>query len=262
MTPIEQAAERLAEATARHAPTAPVRHLISDPVEAYAAQQVNVAAAVAEGRRIVGRKIGLTSPVVQRQLGVDQPDFGALFADMCLADGVPLPMDRLLQPRIEAEVALVLGTGLDRTENTVASIISATAFALPALEVVDSRIADWDITLVDTIADNASSAMFVLGSQPVELSAVDVRAVEMSMSINGSEVSTGTGADCLYNPLHAAVWLADTLAALGTPLVAGDIVLTGALGPMAAIEPGDSIIAELIGLGSVSTRCPPTNRKV
>lgn len=234
----------------------PIRDLV--PVEqldeAYEVQQLLTDEAVASGRRIVGRKIGLTNPAVQAQLGVDQPDFGTLFSDMGYADGVEIPMSRLIQPRVEAEVALVLDEDLDQGSINVVDVINATAYALPALEIVDSRIQDWDIRITDTIADNGSSALYVVGSRPVSLAGVDLRAVEMVMQVNGEEVSSGTGAACLDNPLNAAVWLANTLCRVGTPLRAGDIVLTGALGPMVAVGAGDSVAATISGLGTVNAR--------
>ncbi|MGW1927623.1 2-keto-4-pentenoate hydratase, partial [Streptomyces massasporeus] len=196
-------------------------------IVAYAVQRLHVERGIAAGRRPVGRKIGLTSPAVQRQLGVDRPDFGALFADMAVPEGRPIAPGRLLQPKAEAEVALVLGTDLPHGDPTVADLLRATAFALPALEIVDSRIADWDITIVDTVADNASCGLYVLGGTPVPLDRVDLRAVTMTLAKNGETVSEGTGADCLGSPLTAALWLASTLAGLGDPLRAGDVVLTG-----------------------------------
>lgn len=252
---ITEAAKRLADAAETGVPCSPIRDLI--PVDrlddAYAVQRHTIDAGVAAGRRIVGRKVGLTNPVVQAQLGVDQPDFGTLFSDMAYADGVEIPSSRLLHPRVEAEVALVLDGDLDCGSHNVIDIINATAYALPALEIVDSRIADWDIRITDTIADNGSSALYVVGSRPVSLGDVDLVEVEMTMLVNGQEASSGTGAACLGNPLNAAVWLADTLCRLGTPLEAGDVVLTGALGPMVSVQPGDHVVATITGLGTVRT---------
>ncbi|MEV0784149.1 fumarylacetoacetate hydrolase family protein [Streptomyces sp. NPDC050423] len=245
----------LDEAVRTGEPCCPVRSLLpaGDIGAAYAVQRAYVERGVAAGRRPVGRKIGLTSPAVQRQLGVDQPDFGALFADMAVPEGRPIEADRLLQPKVEAEVALVLGADLQHRDPTVADLLRATAFALPALEIVDSRITGWDITIVDTVADNASSGLFVLGGTPVPLDRVDLRAVRMTLTKNGETVSRGTGADCLGSPLTAALWLASTLAGLGDPLRAGDVVLTGALGPMAVATEGDEFSAHIEGLGTVST---------
>ncbi|WP_377267172.1 2-keto-4-pentenoate hydratase [Peterkaempfera sp. SMS 1(5)a] len=250
---VRKAADALAEAARSGVPCAPVRDLLADGdvAEAYAVQRLNIQRSLTGNRRVVGRKIGLTSPAVQRQLGVDQPDFGALLSDMAVPDGGLVPAGRLLQPKVEAEVALVLGRDLPHPQCTVADVLRAVDFALPALELVDSRISGWDISLVDTVADNASSGLFVLGGTPVPLTAVDLRGVAMTMTRGDEEVSRGTGADCLGGPLNAAVWLASVLAEAGDPLRAGDVVLTGALGPMAAASPGDAFEAHISGLGSV-----------
>ena len=257
-----EAASRLRQAERGGQPCAPVRELIAsalaadpcaDPVAlAYAVQQYNNSAAIEAGQRPVGRKIGLTSRAVQQQLGVDQPDFGQLFASMACGDDQPITWLDTQQPKVEAEIALVLEHDLCHEHHTLADLIRATAFALPAIEVVGSRIAQWDIRLVDTIADNASSGLFVLGSRPVQLSQLDLVRCGMSMTRGGEPVSVGAGAACLGNPLNAAVWLADTMARLGTPLRAGDILLTGALGPMVAARPGDVFTAHIQGLGSVT----------
>lgn len=252
---IDDAARLLREAQASFQPCQPIRgNFPEDDIKsAYAIQLANVELAVGAGRRVVGRKIGLTSPVVQAQLGVDQPDFGTLFAHMAFAEGVELPFGQLIAPRCEAEVALVLEKDLDRENHTVIDIMNATAYALPALEIVDSRVADWDIRITDTIADNGSSGLFVVGSQPVSLAEVNLPEIEMVMTRNGEVVSQGLGSACLGNPLNAAAWLADTLSAFGTPLKAGDVVLTGSLGPVVKIEAGDSFRAEFGALGNVTT---------
>jgi 2-keto-4-pentenoate hydratase len=253
---VAQAAAQLRQATATRTPCAPIRDLFgvdSDIDLGYAIQEENTAVDLASGRRVSGRKIGLTSAAVQAQLGVGQPDFGTLFVDTEFGDGVEIPTDRLLQPRAEAEVALVIEHDLDRAPHGFAELIRAIAFALPAIEIVDSRIAGWDIQLLDTVADNASCGLYVLGGKPVPLSAIDLRTVAMTMRVNDVEVSSGNGAACLGHPLHAARWLADTLCARGIPLRAGDVVMTGALGPMRPIAPGDSVVAEMGALGIVST---------
>jgi 2-keto-4-pentenoate hydratase len=253
---IQEAADRLWTAATSGEPCAPVRDLIAaDDVEgAYAVAQHNVARIVGQrGWRVNGQKIGLTSPAVQRQLGVDRPDFGMLFAELAHTSGETVPVTDLLQPKVEAEVALVLGRDLDLGVHTIADVIGAVDYVLPALEIVDSRVADWKITFVDTVADNASSGRYVLGTVPVRLDGLDLAAVEMTMTVNGEPASTGNGAACLGNPLIAARWLADTMSQAGTPLRAGAVVLTGALGPMAAVAPGDVVVAEITGLGTVTT---------
>jgi 2-keto-4-pentenoate hydratase len=251
---VVKAADLLAEAARTGASCPPVRTLFDeggDLETAYAVQQLNVRRGLDAGRRIVGRKIGLTSPSVQRQLGVDQPDFGTLFADMAVPDSGEVAAGRLLQPKVEAEVALVLGRDLPHRACTVVDVLRAVDFALPAMEIVDSRVQGWDISLVDTVADNASSGLYVLGGTPVPLTGIDLRAVTMTMTRNDETVSEGTGADCLGGPLNAAVWLASALAERGDPLRAGDLVLTGALGPMAPAAPGDVFEARISDLGSV-----------
>jgi 2-keto-4-pentenoate hydratase len=254
---VQRAADALWEADQARAAIAPVRELLGTSTDidvGYAVQQVNTDRSLAAGRKISGRKIGVTSVAVQQQIGVDQPDFGTLFADTEYGDGVDIPSSRLIQPRAEAEVALVLDRDLDDAPHGFAQIVRAVAFALPAIEVVDSRIEDWKISIVDTVADNASCGLYVVGSRPVPLRRVDVRAVPMSMSIDGVEVSTGSGAACLGNPLHAARWLADTLCERGIPLRAGDVVMTGALGPMKPIVAGNVVEATFGDLGTVTTR--------
>ncbi|MFT3792231.1 MAG: fumarylacetoacetate hydrolase family protein [Rudaea sp.] len=250
-------ARRLWDAQASRHPCGPIRELFfgvpADEQErrAYAIQQINVRRQLAAGRRVVGRKIGLTSLAVQKQLGVDRPDFGTLLDDMAVADGQPIDTSSLLQPKAEAEIALVLDRDLAFERHTVADLIGATAYALAAIEVVASRIEGWNIRFVDTVADNASSGMFVLGTQPVPLSRLDLAGARMRMTRGDDVVSEGIGAACLGNPLNAARWLADTLVRTGTPLRAGDIVLTGALGPMAAAQSGHVFTANIEGFAPV-----------
>lgn len=255
---IKTVADQLWQAAASGQPITPVRDAIEAAASggdvlaaAYAVQQSISQRRLDAGGRLVGRKIGLTSKAVQQQLGVDSPDFGALFADMAVADGEEIAWSRLMQPKAEAEIALVLERDLPHARHTVADLISATAYALPAIEVVGSRIAHWDIRLADTVADNASSGLFVLGTRPVALLELDLAGCGMVMERRGEPVSVGGGAACLGNPLNAAVWLADTMVRVGSPLRAGDVVLTGALGPMVVVEPGDVFTAQIEGLGAV-----------
>jgi 2-keto-4-pentenoate hydratase len=238
------------------APIPPIRtQLAFQEVDtAYEIQEANTAYWLAIGRRIVGCKIGLTSPAVQKQLGVDRPDFGILFADMQVPESETIQLVRVLQPRIEAEVAFELGSDIDVSNPTVADIIRATAFVMPALEIVGSRIKKWDISIVDTIADNASSGLFVVGRDKRRLEGLDLREVVMRMTRHGDVVSEGKGAACLDNPLNAVAWLAGELGRRGRPLRAGDIVLSGALGPMVQVNPGDEFEATITGLGTVSAR--------
>lgn len=255
MGPAEIAAEaaRLRGAYGDRIPVEPVRERFAAATiaDAYAIQESNTALWVAQGRVPVGAKIGLTAKSVQKQLGVDQPDFGVLFADMEVLDGDSVPAGAVIQPKVEAEVAFVMARTPLVGRLTTAELISSVAYALPAIEIVDSRIANWDIRIVDTVADNASSGLFVLGTRPVTLDAVDLRLCGMVLEKNGDQVSFGAGAACLGHPLHALGWLARTMAANGRPLQEGDVVLSGALGPMVSVVSGDFVEARIEGLGSV-----------
>lgn len=248
------AAGRLSAAARSGTPCAPVRDLFGadDIAAAYAVQELLTAERIAAGAEVVGRKIGLTSPAVQRQIGVDQPDFGVLFDDMRYRQDTPVPLSRLLQPKVEAEIAFVLAADLVDGPLDAEQVRSAVDYAVAALEIVDSRIAGWDITFGDTVADNASSGLFVLGTDRRALDSFEPVAVQMRMAIDGAEVSTGTGADCLGDPLHALAWLARTTREFCRPLRAGQVVLSGALGPMAAIEGPATVTADITGLGSVT----------
>lgn len=250
---ISEAADRLHEAALQGVPTAPIRDLLAagDIEAAYAVQRINTERALAAGRRLVGRKIGLTSAAVQQQLGVNQPDYGMLFADMARPEATDIQIADILQPRAEAEIAFVLGRDLDSEQLTVAEIIQAIDFALPAVEIVGSRIASWDIRITDTIADNASSGLYVLGSRPVRLGDFDPRLCGMVMERAGEPVSVGAGAACLGSPLNAVLWLARTMARAGHPMRAGDTILSGALGPVVPVSPGDVFDVRIEGLGAV-----------
>ncbi|WP_111412749.1 2-keto-4-pentenoate hydratase [Billgrantia lactosivorans] len=250
---LQLAAQQLRDAATSGDFIAPLRERFEglDIEAAYAIQQHNTEARLAAGHRIVGRKIGLTSRVVQAQLGVDQPDYGALFDDMGYGNGEPIPWARLQQPKVEAEVAFVLGQDLAMVNPTQVDVLRAIDHAVAALEVVGSRIADWNIGIIDTIADNASSGVYVLGSTPRRLEDLDLDLCGMVMERRGEPVSVGVGRACLGNPLNAVVWLARKMAKLGQPLKAGDLVLSGALGPMVPVQPGDVIEARINGLGSV-----------
>ena len=230
----------------------PVRELIGehDLDVAYEVQTLGIDRRVNQGRRVVGRKIGLTAPSVQAQFGVFTPDYGAILDDMVFADREPIDLSRFLQPRIEAEIAFVLGRDLDSPTTLVSDVLRATAFVLPAIEIVDSRIAGWDIRITDTIADNASSGAVVLGTTAVPPDRLDLAAVGMALDFDGEPVSTGSGAACLGNPVNAVAWLARAVARHGKPLLSGEVILSGALGPMVSARAG-VYRARLDGIGDV-----------
>lgn len=250
---IQQAAEAIYEARRSRTtiPRVSETHDIAGLDAAYQVSAVNTQRAVAEGRHISGKKIGLTSVAVQQQLGVDQPDFGVLFRDMEFVSGGPVPVGTLIQPKAEGEVAFVMGRDLEG-ELTWSRFLLAIEYALPAIEIVDSVIHDWRITLVDTVADNASCGLYVLGTNPKRITDLDLAACGMQFDRNGDAVSRGNGAACLGHPLQAAWWLAQTMHRVGEPLRAGDVVLSGALGPMFPIVGGDSLHLRVEGLGDVA----------
>ncbi|MFT4262943.1 MAG: 2-keto-4-pentenoate hydratase [Nocardioides sp.] len=253
---VNRAAARLQDATRSGVPVAPVRDLIGryDIEAAYAVQSAMTLDRLAAGAVIVGRKVGLTSEAVQRQVGVDQPDFGVLFDDMAYGDGATISWRSILQPRVEAEIAFVLKEDLVDGDLDVDRVRGAIDYAVAALEICGSRIAGWDISVADTVADNASAGAFVLGAQRRTLDEFSPGDVEMHMSLTSAEDSTGSGAACLGDPLNAVVWLARQALAFGSPLVAGQVILSGALGPMRPVVAGDIVNATVTGLGSVSVR--------
>lgn len=248
-----EAATRLADAAESGVPCSPIRSLLPAGTidDGYAVQQLVLDRLKPEVRR-VGRKIGLTSPAVQQQMGVDTPDFGVLYADMAYGDSTPIPSSRLLQPRIEAEVAFVLGGDLTELPVTAADVLRAVDFVVASIEIVDSRIEGWDISIVDTVADNASSGLFVLGGAPRSLRDIeDLRDIRMALTCDGEVVSSGSGAACLGHPVNAVVWLANAVSERGVPLRAGEVLLSGALGPLVVARPGSTYEATFSGLGSV-----------
>lgn len=250
---IEGVASRLRGASESGKPIPPIRdELAAGGVQAaYAVQNANTEHAIKQGRRLVGRKVGLTSKSVQKQLGVDSPDFGMLFADMAFNDSEEVSLGKVMQAKVEGEVAFVLDKDVTHDQVTLPDLISAVAYALPAIEIVGSRIANWDIKLLDTVADNASAGLYVLGAEPRKLSGLDLRLCGMVMELRGEAVSVGAGAACLGHPLNAALWLARTMVQVGRPLQAGDVIMSGALGPMVAVKAGDVVDTRINGLGSV-----------
>jgi 2-keto-4-pentenoate hydratase len=245
-------AERLRDAEAADTPIPPVRDLLGAGAEAYEVQEINTRHRLLHGGRLVGRKIGLTNPAVQRQLGVDRPDYGMLFADMELAHGAILPWRAGAQWKAEAELAFVLSRPLTSPATSMAEVMRAVEYVVPAIEIVGSRIANWDISFVDTVADNASSAYFTLGPGARRLDAVDLLNCRMRMHVGENLVSEGNGRACLGSPLNALWWLTRTMAQAGRPLSEGDVVLSGALGPMVAATPGARFVAEIDGFGETT----------
>ena len=259
MSTIQTLADQLFAAEQNKQAIAPIAEQIKaiagkeEPLKfAYEIQQVNLKRRLKTGARIVGKKIGLTSLAVQQQIGVDQPDYGSIFAESAYGTHEIIDGSQWIQPKAEAEIAFVLGKDLDKERHTLADVISATDYVLPAFEIVDSRIIDWKISLLDTVADNASYAAFVLGGTPTPLRKVDLSLCCMSIEQDGQEISSGAGVNCLGNPLNAAVWLANRMVAMGTALKAGDILLSGALGPMVNLSREQKLTTHIEGLGSVS----------
>ncbi len=226
--------------------------------DAYEIQTINLNRRINEqglfGRkaRLVGRKVGITSVAVQTWLNCSEPDFGGLLDDMAVGDGEQADTSKLLQPRVEGEIAFVLKKCLVGPGITAAQVIAATECILPAIEIIDSRIRDWTFKLPDTIADNASSGMFVLGTRPALLNDINLRTLGMTLRKNGSVVSTGAGVACLGNPVNAVVWLANKLGEFGQQISTGQVILSGALGPVSPVVAGDYVSVEIGRMGAVS----------
>lgn len=242
-------AASLAEARRSRSSISPVTQTFPgfDVASAYAVQEVNTRLRLAAGERIVGRKIGLTSPAVQAQLGVDEPDYGMLWDSDDVSSVTSVSMSTLIQPKVEAEIAFVFERPISNPDPGLDEIAAAVGYATAAVEIVDSAIADWRITLADTVADNASGAKFVLGSDRRKIAEIDLHLGGMEMRLNGRQVSVGVAAACLGNPLNATRWLAKKMVEVGRPLEAGDIVLSGALGPMSNVASGDEFTVYVQG---------------
>jgi 2-keto-4-pentenoate hydratase len=250
----QQAAEHLLSGYRTGVPVAPVVEAFPELTfaDAYVVQQVQVAGWIADGDRVRGHKVGLSSQVMQRQAGVDQPDYGHLTQSMFFSEHEPIPASRFLQPRVEPEVAFVLSRPLCGPGVTAADAIAAIDFVLPALEIVDSRIAQWRIGIIDTISDNASSGGVVLGSTPVSPRSVDLRLTGCVLHRNGAVVATGAGGAVLGSPVASLVWLANTLGALGVTLEAGHVVLPGSMTATQNLVPGDVVSTMIGGIGTAT----------
>ncbi|QDQ83676.1 2-oxopent-4-enoate hydratase [Paraburkholderia megapolitana] len=230
------------------------RHADLTVDDAYRIQQRVNARRIEAGERMIGKKIGVTSQVVMDMLGVYQPDFGMLSDAMLYREGEAIPAASLIQPKAEGEIAFVLRHDLQGPGVSVADVLAATAGVMACFEIVDSRIKDWKIRIEDTVADNASCGVFVLGEQMVDPRKVDLVGCTMTLEKNGTVVTTGTGAAALGNPLEAVAWLANTLGQLNEPLNAGDVVLSGSLAAMVPVAAGDSLKVSIDGIGSCLVR--------
>lgn len=249
-------AQALDQARRARAPIPPLTE--TDPglgvADAYAIQQELVSLILADGGRVVGYKLGLTSAPMQEMMGVDQPDYGPVLSSMVLDDGAEVALDDYIQPRVEAEIALFLDQPLQGPGVTTAGASRAIGGAVAAIEMVDSRIEDWRIGLVDTIADLASSAATILGSRVIPVDGWDPRLCGMVITRNGETVATGAGAAALGNPVAAVAWLANTLAPYEVTLEPGWFVMTGSLHGAFPVEAGDVVRASFDRLGSVTVR--------
>jgi 2-keto-4-pentenoate hydratase len=252
----KELADELWQAEQTRVPVGPLtkRHPGLEIDDAYAIQSLNIDRHVARGARVCGRKVGLTSVPMQELLGVKEPDYGILLDHMFVEDGDEVALDRLLQPRIEAELAFVMEQDLAGPGVTVARALTAIAGALPAVEIVDSRVADWQIKLVDTVADNASSGLLVVGGNLRKVTDIDLRLLGVMVTRHGEVVDTGAGAAVLGNPARCVAWLANKLAPFGASLRAGDVILPGAVHRMIGVTPGDVFRAEFAYLGAVTAR--------
>lgn len=219
---------------------------------AYRIQARMIERRIAAGETVVGKKIGVTSKAVQNMLGVFEPDFGILTSGMVYPDDAEIPAGRLIQPKAEGEIAFVLKRDLIGPGITGADVIAATDHVCACFEIVDSRISDWDIRIEDTIADNASCGVYVLGKDKVDPRDVDLALAGMVAERNGEIIVTGAGAAVQGSPANAVAWLANTLGRLGTPLLAGETILSGALAPMYLFEPGDRLTMRVGGIGACS----------
>ena len=249
----DELAAELADAERSRVPMDPLTSVHSDidVVDAYEIQLINIRQRVAEGARVVGHKVGLSSEAMQKMMGVDEPDYGHLLADMEVFEDKPVPAGRFLYPRVEVEVGFILADDLPGAGCTEDDVLAATAAFAPSIELIDTRIKDWKIALCDTIADNASSAGFVLGKERVSPKDVDIKGIDAVLTRNGEVVAEGRSDAVLGNPVTAVAWLARKVDSFGVRLKAGDIVLPGSCTRAIDARPGDEFVADFTGLGSV-----------
>ena len=253
-TPRSVLAEALWEAERSRVPISPLSEIHAGITveDAYAVQGLNLERRLTGGARLLGRKVGLTAKAMQQMLEVDEPDYGALMDDMFIEEGDTVDLGTLIAPRIEGELAFVLGHDLIGPGVTAVAAARAVAGVTPALEIIDSRIANWKITLADTVADNASCGRVMLSGGLTSIDGLDLRLIGMALERNGEIVETGAGAAVLGNPLRCVAWLANKLAQFGEGLRAGDVVLAGALHRAVELHAGDVIRAEFAHLGAVT----------
>jgi 2-keto-4-pentenoate hydratase len=251
---VQEAADQLYAAQTGRTPISPLTERFPelDVAGAYAIQRVNLSRRLCDGHTLVGHKIGLTSEPMQTLLGVDEPDFGYILDDMVLANGAAVAAARFCAPRVEPEVAFFLREPLHGPGVTVDDVYAATEAMAPALEIVDSRIADWKLTLPDTIADNASSGAVVLGDWVPYGGEIDLPRCRASLSLNGTEIESGLGSAVMGDPAAAVAWLANTLAPLGTEILAGQFIMSGSFTTAEFVHPGDVAATTISGLGAVS----------
>jgi 2-keto-4-pentenoate hydratase len=249
-------AAELAEAAASRSPLAPLseRHPAMSVADAYAIQEQVARRRIETGESLIGWKLGLTSVAMQQQLGVDQPDYGPLLSGHAVPPGGVVPAADLIAPRIEAEIAFVLGSPLRGPGVTRADVLAATTAVTASLEIIDSRIANWRIKLADTIADMASSARIVVSDARTPIDAVDLRDERVVLERNGEAVSEGIGAAVLGDPVEAVAWAANTLGPLGVTLEPGHVVMPGAMHASVPVAAGDEIVARFERLGPVRVR--------
>ena len=249
----DELAADLAQAERSREPIAPLTsaHPDIDVVDAYEIQLINIRQRVAEGARILGHKVGLSSLAMQQMMGVDEPDYGHLLDEMQVFEDVPVAARRYLYPRVEVEVGFILSADLPGADCTEDDVLAATEALVPSIELIDTRITDWKIALCDTIADNASSAGFVLGEARVLPSDIDVKAIDAVLTRNGEVIAEGRSDAVLGNPVTAVAWLARKVESFGVRLRKGDVVLPGSCTKAIDARPGDQFVADFTGLGSV-----------
>lgn len=222
--------------------------------DAYHVQLETIQNHVKDGARITGKKIGLTSKAMQEMLGVDEPDYGHLLSQMEVENAGTVSRNQVLQPKVEGEIAFILKDDLEGPDVTALDVLQATDVIVPAIEIVDSRVKDWKITLPDTIADNASSGLYVLGDKPCKIEDVDIKQVGMALFKNGKLQNTGVGAAALGDPAKCVAWLANKLAAYDIQLKAGEVILSGALSAAVEAEPGDEFRVKFSDLGELTVK--------